>query len=50
MVFDNERQRKLLLDLLSVITFAGKDLDILYEFKQQVLAATIDTPKPPKEK
>lgn len=50
MVFDNETQRKMILDIISAITFSGKDVDVLYILKQQVLAANIETPKPIKEK
>ena len=41
MIFDTEKQRKIILELLDSITIPGKALDILYEFKQQVCKAEI---------
>ena len=49
MTFDNEQQRKLILDLINAATFLGKDVDVLYGLKQQVLAGKIPPPKLPKD-
>jgi hypothetical protein len=41
MIFDTEKQRKIILEILAVVSVAGKDLDEIYAFKQQVLQGTI---------
>lgn len=43
MVFDNEGQRAIILELLDAVTVSGKSLDALFEFKTQVRAAEIAT-------
>ncbi len=41
MVLDNELQRTLILELLNEATVLGKSIDLIYQFKQDVLRATI---------
>ena len=50
MIFDTEKQKKIILELLDSVTIPGKALDELYKFKQEVLMGTIAQPKeePPK--
>ena len=47
MIFDTEKQRKIILELLDSITIPGKSLDTIYEFKQQVLAGKVEDKKNP---
>jgi hypothetical protein len=42
MVLDTELQRNLLLELINSATIPGKGLDIIYELKQNILAASIN--------
>ena len=41
MVFDTEKQKAIILELLNSVTISGKSLDELYEFKQQVVAGEV---------
>ena len=41
MVFDTETQKKIVLELLDASTIPGKALDIMANFKREVLAATV---------
>lgn len=49
MVFDTEKQKTIILELLNSVTIPGKALDDLYEFKQQVMAGEIKKPEPGKD-
>ena len=49
MVFDTEKQRQIILELLSVSSIPGKALEIMYQFKQDVIQGTIAQPKKPGE-
>lgn len=49
MVFDTEKQRQIILELLSVSSIPGKALELLYQFKQEVLQGTLAQPVPPGE-
>ena len=40
MIFDAEKQKAIILELINSITISGKNLDELYGFKQQVIAGT----------
>jgi len=41
MILDSERQRKLLLDLLTAVTIPGTALDEVFNLKRQILQAKI---------
>lgn len=41
MIFDNEEQKQIILELLGAVTIPGKALDKLYQFKQEVIAGEI---------
>jgi hypothetical protein len=41
MVFDKEEQRKIILELLDSVTIPGKAMDVLFAFKQQVIAGEV---------
>jgi hypothetical protein len=42
MLFDTEEQRQIILELLNGVTIPGKALDIMYAFKQQVIAGIVE--------
>jgi hypothetical protein len=46
MQLDTEKQRQLLLEMLSVINVPGKSLDEVYALKQAIKSATIPEPAP----
>lgn len=41
MTFDKEEQRKIILELLDSVNIPGKAIDVLFAFKQQVIAGEI---------
>lgn len=45
MTLDNEKQKKIIMQLMQSATFTGASLDELYEFKQLVEAAEINKPQ-----
>jgi hypothetical protein len=49
MIFDTEKQKQIILELLDSVTIPGKALDELYQFKHDVLAGEIK-PKDEEEK
>lgn len=46
MVFDKEEQRKIILELLDSVTIPGKAVDVLFAFKQEVIAGEVKKVKP----
>jgi hypothetical protein len=45
MVFDNEQQRALILEMFSQVTFPGRHLDLAYAVKAAVVAANVLEPE-----
>jgi len=45
MTFDNEEQKRIVLELLDSVTVPGKLLDQIYHFKQEVLIARVEEEK-----
>ena len=41
MIFENETQRKFLLELMSQTNYPGNILDLAYEIKQAIIQATV---------
>ena len=48
MVFDKEEQRKIILELLDSVTIPGKAIDVLFGFKQEVIAGEVKKDELPK--
>lgn len=42
MTFDTEEQKKIMLEIFSVIQVPGNKLELMYNFKRAVLAAKIE--------
>jgi len=49
MIFDTEKERTIILELLNSVTIPGKSLDELYGFKQQILQGTVKEEFPQKD-
>jgi len=48
MIFDNEKQRQILLALIDSVTISGKSLDEMYALKQQIHQGKIVKREPEK--
>lgn len=49
MVFDTKEQKDIILEMFSVMQVPGTKLEVMYRFKQDVLAAKIENQKEPKK-
>ncbi len=49
MNFDTKEQKDIVLEMLSIMQIPGPKLELMYNFKQAVLAAKIEDTKAPKK-